>query len=233
MGADLTIYLPGEATGGYLAIPSEAGRAPGVVVLHQAYGLDDDIRRITDRMASMGYLAVAPDLVAGGKWRCITALFRDVMRGKGPNVERVADLVAWLAARADCTGRVGVIGFCVGGGLAYLLGAVGGVKAVSANYGRAPDNSIWPRSCPVIASYGARDRMFGRAAGTVEKGLAANGIDHDVKLYPRVGHGFMNQVEGHRVLSMVTRPFLAVGYDRDAAEDSWRRIDAFFQTHLS
>jgi carboxymethylenebutenolidase len=233
MGADLTIYLPGEAIGGYLAIPPEPGPAPGLVVLHQAFGLDDDIRRITDRLASMGYLAVAPDLLAGGRWRCLATLFRDVMRGRGPSVERAAEVVAWLSARADNTGKVGVIGFCLGGGLAYLLGAVDRVEVVAANYGKPPPVSQMPGLCPVVASYGARDRVFGRAAGTVERGLAAAGVAHDVKLYPGAGHGFMNQAEGHGLLAALIRPLLAVGYDREAAEDSWRRIDEFFNAHLT
>ncbi|HKY47114.1 MAG TPA: dienelactone hydrolase family protein, partial [Acidimicrobiia bacterium] len=64
-------------------MPSETGPWAGVVVLHQAFGLDDDIRRITDRLAALGYLAVAPDLLAEGGFRCLARLFLDVQRGQG------------------------------------------------------------------------------------------------------------------------------------------------------
>ena len=232
MGGDLTIYLPGEALPGYLAVPEHAGPWPGVLVLHQAFGLDDDIRRTTDRLAGMGYLSVAPDLVAAGRIKCLARLFRDVQRGRGESVERVESLVAWLKARADCTGSVGVIGFCVGGGLAYLLGCAGSVKVTAPNYGKTPPGELWPKSCPVVASYGGRDRIFGRGAAKAEQGLGRGKIVHDVKLYPEAGHSFMNQTEGHRLMAVLTRPFMSVKYNREAAEDAWVRIEGFFARYL-
>lgn len=232
VGGDLTIYLPGDPIPGYLAVPKGAAPWPGLVVLHQAFGLDDDIRRISDRLASMGYLSIAPDLLAAGRIKCLALLFRDVLRGSGENVDRVASMVHWLKDRADCTGVVGVIGFCLGGGLAYLLGCAGSVAGAAANYGKAPPDRLWAMSCPVVASYGGRDRVFGRDAVKVERALDENGIVHDVKLYPHAGHGFMNQTEGHRVMTTLTRPFMAVGYNREAAEDAWQRIERFFAEHL-
>lgn len=232
VGGDLTIYLPGEPIPGYLAVPNWSGPWPGVVVLHQAFGLDDDIRRISDRLASMGYLSIAPDLLAAGRIKCLAMLFRDVLRGSGENVDRLSSLVDWLKARADCTGVVGVIGFCLGGGLAYLLGGAGSVAAAAANYGKAPPQKLWPLLCPVVASYGGRDRVFGQHATKVERALDGHGIVHDVKLYPQAGHGFMNQTDGHRLVTTLTRPFMAVGYNREAAEDAWRRIQSFFIEHL-
>lgn len=233
MGGDLTIYLTGDPIPGYLAMPSETGPWPGVVVIHQAFGLDDDIRRITDRLARMGYLAVAPDLLAEGGWRCLARLFLDVQRGKGAAVDAVEDVVEWITARSDCSGRVGVIGFCVGGGLAFLLGTSGTVDAIAPKYGKAPKAERLARSCPVVASYGRKDRVLAREASSVETALAAAGIDHDVKVYEEAGHGFMNQVEGHRVMRVLTRPVMTVAYDRDAAEDAWARVEIFFERHLA
>ena len=214
-------------------MPSQTGPWPGVVVIHQAFGLDDDIRRITDRLARMGYLAVAPDLLAEGGLRCLARLFLDVQRGKGPSVDAVEDVVEWITARSDCSGRVGVIGFCVGGGLAFLLGTSGAVDAIAPKYGRAPKAERLARSCPVVASYGRKDRLFAREASSVETALARAGVDHDVKVYEGAGHGFMNQVEGHGVMKVLTRPVMTVAYDLDAAEDAWARVETFFDRHLT
>ena len=155
-----------------------------------------------------------------------------MQRGYGETVDRVSSVIDWLKARADCTGKVGVIGFCVGGGLAYLLGCTGSVLVTAPNYGKTPPDQMWPRSCPVVASYGARDRIFAREAGKAEESLDQNRIIHDVKLYPEAGHSFMNQTEGHRILAALTRPFMTVGYNRDAAEDAWLRIGTFFGSYL-
>ena len=230
MGGDLTLYIAGDPIPGYLAVPVGTGPFPGVVVLHQAYGLDDDIRRQTDRVAALGYLAVAPDLVADGGWRCVAGLFLDLMRGRGEGVEKAEAVVDWVRRRADCDGKVGAIGFCLGGGFAYLLGLSGKLEATAPNYGRPP--KALTGSCPVVASYGGRDRIFRRQAARVEKALDQEGIPHDVKVYPQAGHGFMNHSAGHELLAVASRPFLAVGYDKDAAEDSWLRIESFFALHL-
>lgn len=232
MGGDLTIYLPGVAIPGYLAVPNGPGPWPGIVVLHQAVGLDDDIRRISDRLAGMGYLSIAPDLLAAGRVKCLALLFRDLMRGFGESIDRISTLADWLKARADCTGVVGVVGFCLGGGLAYLLGCTGSVAATAANYGKAPPERLWETSCPVVASYGGHDRVFARDAAKTERALDRLGIVHDVKLYPQAGHGFMNQTDGHRLVTNLTRPFLAFGYNKEAAEDAWKRIERFFAEHL-
>jgi len=233
VGGDLTLYLPGDPIPGYLAMPSPGGPWPGVVVLHQAYGLDDDIRRMTDRLAGMGYLAVAPDLLAEGGLKCLARLFLDVQRGKGDAVDTVQDVVDWISGRSDCSGRVGVIGFCVGGGLAFLLGLTGTVDAVAPNYGKTPREEVLARSCPVVASYGRKDRVFARGATVAERGLANAHVDHDVKVYDDAGHGFMNQVEGHRMMSIFNRPLMTVAYNRAAAEDAWVRIEAFFAKYLA
>ncbi len=232
MGGDLTLYVPGDPLPGYLAIPETAGPWPGVLVLHEAFGLNDDIRRITDRVAGMGYLAVAPDLLATGRLRCLARLFRDVQRGGGESVEQVEAVLEWVNERADCNGKVGVIGFCVGGSVAFLLGCIGGVAAVAPNYAKAPSADRLAASCPVVASYGGRDRMFAREAAKAITGLTSAGVEHDVKVYPGAGHSFMNQADNHNVMKTLTRPILSVGFRREDAEDAWSRIERFFKLHL-
>src|SRR3954452_17350402 len=118
------ILLPGEVKAHLATPPVGTGPWPGVVVLHEAFGLNDDIRQQVDRLAAAGYVAVAPDLYsAGGAWRCIRATFRSLTTGSGKAFEDIEAARAFLAARPDCTGRVGVIGFCMGGGFALLTAA--------------------------------------------------------------------------------------------------------------
>jgi carboxymethylenebutenolidase len=232
MGGDLTMYVPGDPLPGYLAMPDRAGPWPGVVVLHETSGLNDDIRRITDRVAQMGYLAVAPDLLADGRIRCLARLFGDVQRGGGESIDRVETVVGWLTDRADCTGKVGVIGFCIGGSVAFLLGCKNVVDVVAPNYAKTPSVDRLARSCPVVASYGGRDRIFGKEAAKATAGLTAAGIEHDVKLYPEAGHSFMNQAEGHTVMVALSRPLMSAGFRRDDAEDAWLRIEMFISRFL-
>jgi carboxymethylenebutenolidase len=232
VGGDLTLYVPGEPLPGYLSLPDSVGPWAGVVVLHEAFGLNDDIRRITDRVAGLGYLAVAPDLLARGKVRCLARMLLDLGRGRGESVAQVEGLVGWLRARADCTGRVGLLGFCLGGSMAFLVGCRGDVQVSGVSYGSCPPADQLARSCPVIASYGDRDRVYRRQAARAQVGLGAASVAHDIKLYSGAGHSFMNQAEGHRLTRALTRPLLAVGFDRASSEDAWARIESFFATHL-
>ncbi len=120
--ADVTLSAAGGEFGGHLATPGGAGPWPGVVLVHEAFGLTDDIRGIADRFAAHGYLALAPDFFAGGgsKLACVRTAFRELRAGEGRMFERLDGARAWLAGREDCSGRVGVAGFCLGGGFALL-----------------------------------------------------------------------------------------------------------------
>src|ERR1700749_2562719 len=147
----------------YLAVPPASdGPWPGVVVIHEAFGLNADTRAHADRLAALGYLALAPDLTAGKFWmRCIRSLFRQLHAGSGPAFEVLDACRGWLAARDDCTGATGVIGFCLGGGFALMCAPRAGDAAAAFNYGKAPPpaETVLAGACPIVASYGARDLM--------------------------------------------------------------------------
>lgn len=226
-----TVILPGSLRG-YLSIPAGEGPRAGVVVLHEAFGLTDDIRAITDRFASEGYLAVAPDLFSWGPTpRCLVSTFRDLLRRQGEAHRRVDAVGEWLAEHRACTGRVGVVGFCMGGGFALLAAPRRVFTASAVNYGLVPKNAdeLLAGACPIVGSFGGKDRLLRGHAGRLDDALAANGVDRDVKEYPAVSHSFINRHAGWTVV------YDRLGGFRHAeaeAEDAWARILAFFGRHL-
>jgi carboxymethylenebutenolidase len=220
---------------GALAVPDGAGPHPGVVVLHEAFGLNDDMRRICERFAREGYAALAPDLYSyssAPKAVCLTRTMLDSTGERG-TLDRIEATRQALADRPDVDeARIGVIGFCMGGGFALLFAARGGVKVAGVNYGKVPkDRDRLAGVCPVVASYGGRDRMFRDDARRLERYLTDLGVPHDVKVYDDVGHSFMNKENGPSWMLRLPSP-MQVGYSEPEAEDAWRRILSFFGEHL-
>jgi carboxymethylenebutenolidase len=214
----------------YIAAPTAGGPWPGVVLIHEAYGLVDDIRAKADRLASRGYLAHAVDLFDHGpRVACVLAAFRAHTFGKGPAFDEIEAARAGLAARDDCTGRVGVIGFCLGGGFALLSAPA--FDVASANYAHLPrDMGILKGACPIVASYGGKDRTLRGTAAKLERTLDEYGVEHDVKEYPDASHSFLNQ-HTSGVPGVVAR-VSGMNYHGASAIDAWKRIDAFFDQHL-
>jgi carboxymethylenebutenolidase len=228
-------YPVGQGTApGYLAVPSAGpGPWPGVVVIHEAFGLNDDARQKADELAARGYLALAPDLFDGKAWiRCIRAAFGQLRAGSGPAFTALEAGREFLAARPDCTGKTGVIGFCMGGGFALLCAPREGFSVAAVNYGEVPEDaeSVLAGACPVVGSFGGRDLMGTKHPERLQRALTVLGVPHDVQVYPGSGHRFMTQASGaSAVFAKVTR----MSYQRADAEDAWRRIFAFFGEYLS
>jgi carboxymethylenebutenolidase len=237
----------------YLTTPAGDEPWPGVVVIHDALGMSTDVRNQADWLASEGFLAVAPDLYYWGRRiRCMISFIREIRAmdkravgdTKTPRVKSqpLSDLDAaraWLSRRDECAGKIGVIGFCQGGGYALMLAPGHGFSAASVNYGGLTKESetFLPEACPIVASYGDRDRWPGvrETFDRLEPALEAAGIDHDLKLYPDVGHGFLNDHDPAELPVWVKAlaKLSAADYHEPSARDARQRIIAFFGDHLS
>lgn len=211
--------------------PAQDPPWPAVVVLHEATGLNRDIARIAAHLAGLGYAVAAPDLYSGGlRPVCIARTVREafVAPSRTATTDRIEQVRGWLAGRAEVDeDRIGVIGFCMGGGFAVVAAARSPFAAAAVNYGRVPqDTSLLAGSCPVIANYGGQDRWIPK--GTPERYAAAlreQGVPIDVEVFPGVGHSFMNHEP--RVMGAV-----GIRFDGPTAERAWARIERFLAEHL-
>ncbi len=205
--------------GGYLVTPDGTGPHPGVVVIHEVYGLDDQIKDICQRFAAAGYAALAVDLFTDrNRAVCMTRYMAGMLLGS-VNRYGVSDLksaLTYLAKnRAIDANRLGAIGFCMGGSFAVAWACTDSrLKAIAPFYAVNPRPlDVVSRLCPVVGSYPEND-FTAKAGRTLDVELGKYGIAHDIKTYPGAEHSFVNTA--------------SKAYNQAAAEDSWTRVMKFF-----
>ena len=233
---EVTFSSGREQLRGYLAHPTGTGPWPGVIVIHDVFGLTNDLRRQCDWLASEGFLALGPDLYSrAGKFSCLRSIIMDLRARRGPTFDAIDAARIHLLSNGSCNGRVGIAGYCMGGGFSLLLAPDHRYAVSSVNYGDVPDDAeaVLRGACPVVASYGAKDRRLKGQAATLERALTVNGVAHDVKEYPNAGHGFLNDHDGKAgAFIAVAGRLLGMHADEVAANDARQRISEFFTRYL-
>jgi carboxymethylenebutenolidase len=223
-----------EYQSGDRAIPAYLSRfmknkhAPGVIVIHEVFGLNEHIKSICDRLALEGYAALAPDLFV----RASTPPPKDASdmaalrkaASSIPNEVAIKDMQAGLDYLKTVKGvrrRFGSIGFCMGGGYSYQLAThTKDLSGAVIFYGRTPLELVQQVSCPLLGSFGELDQGIPpEKVQEFERALKAAGKSANIKVYKGAKHGFFND----------TRP---EAYNAEAAADAWQRTLAFFHAHL-
>jgi carboxymethylenebutenolidase len=210
---------------GYLVLPAHAaGKLPAVLVVHENRGLNPYIEDVARRLGTEGYIAFAPDgLTSAGGYpgndEQGAQLFQKVDKAK-----MTADFVAsayWLKARADSTGKIGVVGFCFGGGIANTLAVRMGADLAAAVpfYGAQPSaDDVAKIKAPILAHYASLDTRITGGWPAYEAALKANHVTYAGYVYEGANHGFHND----------TTP----RYDEAAAKLAWKRTLEFFDKYL-
>jgi carboxymethylenebutenolidase len=219
-------YSSGQETvQGVLFSPDSDGRHPGIIVIHEWWGLDNWVKQQAQKLAEQGYVALAVDLYRG-KVTADPEIAHELMRGL-PDDRGLRDLkaaVAFLKKQKNVDPkRIGSIGWCMGGGWSLTLAEnEPTLKAAVINYGHLSSDqaTLKPIRAAILGSFGALDQ--GIPPTTVEefeKQMKELGKKAEVKIYPHAGHGFENPVNGER-------------YKPDDTADVWQRTFAFLKQNL-
>ena len=226
----IQIEAPDGPIDALLSLPRGPGPWPGVLVIHDAVGYGRDKEAINERIAGAGYVALTPNLYSrGGLVRCITRVMREVGMQRGRSVDDILAARDQLQAMPECSGRVGIAGFCMGGRFALVMSSKG-FGAAAPFYGTPlPGNlsETLDGACPIVASFGGRDLAGRGAPERLRETAAAKQIATDIKVYPDAGHSFANALPAQPLLRIA-----GFGYNEAATEDAFRRVFAFFGEHL-
>jgi len=220
----------------YMAQPKNGENFPCVVVIQEAFGVNDHIKKVTDRIAAEGYVAIAPDIFHRETERLIPyaempkaiATMQRVVDSKA--MEDVGAAVAHLKSQNNVkAGSIGVIGFCMGGRLTYLAAAhhANDVKCAVPFYGGGiPMGNPSPLSrtreikCPMLLFFGAKDQLIPKEhVDQIKAELTENKVPFQLDVYPDAGHGFFCDDR-------------AMSYNEGAAKNAWEKTKAFFAQHL-
>ena len=208
----------------FLAKPEGAGPFPGVIVIHEIFGLNDNIREIARQFAEQGYAALGVDLFSNrNRMVCMMQIVHGMLI-RPLNNSMLADLKSAIAVlqkqpNVDVN-RIGAVGFCMGGAYALQLAITDkGMKAASVFYGANPKPlEAVAEACPIIGSYPDKD-FTTKAAQELEVSLTKYNVPHDIKIYDNTQHSFYNRQR---------TPF-----EVDASKDAWQRMLSFFEKHLN
>ena len=219
----------------YVTQPKDSGNYPGIVVIQEAFGVNDHIKKVTERIAAEGYVAIAPDIYHRESERLIPytdmakaiATMQRVQDGKA--MEDVGAAIAHLKSQRNVTsGSIGVIGFCMGGRLTYLAAAhhANDVKAAVPYYGGGiPMGNPSPLSrtgeikCPMYLFFGAKDQLIPLdQVDKIKAELTSREVPFKLEIYPEAGHGFNCDDRG--------------SYHQASAKDAWEKTKSFFAQHL-
>lgn len=219
----------------YEARPKTPGSYPGIVVFMEAFGLNDHIKKVTERIAQEGYVAVAPDVFYREPERVVP--YSDLKKAIGMMnrlqdakvMEDVGAVIAHLKSHGSVkAGAVGVTGFCMGGRFTYLTAANHDkdVKAAVAFYGGgipmgnpSPLSRTGEIACPIYLFFGGKDPLIPMEhVDQIKAELTQKKINFSLDLYPEATHGFFCD----------ERP----SYDKAAAQDAWEKTKRFFASHL-
>jgi len=209
---------------GYLVVPAKrSGKLPGVLVVHENRGLNPHIEDIARRIALEQYVAFAPDALTAlggypGDEDKARELFAKLDQQK--TREDFVAAVAWLQKRPECSGKVGVVGFCYGGGITNMLATrVPDLAAAVPFYGaQPPPEEVAKIKAPLLIHYAEKDERINAGIPAFEAALKANHVKYQVFTYPGTQHGFNND----------TTP----RYDKAAATLAWQRTMDFFKANL-
>ncbi|MRI02184.1 prolyl oligopeptidase family serine peptidase [Kriegella sp. EG-1] len=209
---------------GLLSRPIDATtKLPGIVVVHENRGLNPHIEDVGRRAALAGFISLAPDaLTPLGGYPGTDDEGRELQR-KRDRDEMLEDFIAafeYLKNHPECSGKVGVVGFCFGGWIANMMAVrVSDLGAAVPFYGGQPTKNIGNINAPIMLHFGALDKRVNEGWPAYEKALNENGKKYEAFIYKNANHGFHND----------TTP----RYDREAAELAWSRTIKFFEENLN
>jgi carboxymethylenebutenolidase len=226
--AEMLEYLSPQGSGtmkGYLVRPAKSqGKLPGILVVHENRGLNPHIEDVARRLALENIVTFAPDALtplggypAAGEDEA-RQLFAKLDQAK--TREDMVAAAAWLKASPECTGKVGAVGFCWGGGIVnFLATRIPDLSAAVPFYGNTPPTDDVPKiKAPLMIHYAENDPRINAMWPAYEAALKAAGVPYTMYMYPGTQHGFNNN----------TTP----RYDEAAAKLAWQRTVDFFNQHL-